>query len=624
MGFLRDAFIFTALHFLLRACRVKAVVTVTMTDTLEVFRGNTVEIPCQYSFHEEPSMVMIQWFVAEASGSRRERIFYSDGTTSIADQGTDLADRISLRPGDGTGELLLTVKDVHLRDEREFICQVNGMSAGNGESKTQLRVFDPPEPPVIEGVYSGISVNEEHPSKIASCEVREGYPKPNISWYRDDTLLLSKTNVVKVVTLVTGESSGLFSIQSDLHYKVSKEDKDAHFHCRVTYLIPGGVSTAESSPVNITVHYPTTEVDIWKESPAGLVKEGDMVVLRCQGDGNPPPLFTFSRKQHPEIDLDSHLDLLKLPAVTREESDVYQCRSLDLDTYEEVTGDLQLKVHYMDPVVVVPKESEIVSKGDSLIATCNASSSLETSVVWFKDGRQVGWEHALLLKDVTFDMAGEYICEVSTPALAGLKSTGEVHIIVQGPPEMNGADTMMEMEENFEAFVNLSCEARGVPPPTVSWTVLGTENWREVSSKVTTNWVQSVVTVKVTSDITASCNTTNHLGAEGKSFSITAIPLVTPAAVNSTEGNGIIIVVIIVCILLLAILGSVLYFLYKKGKIPCGHAGKQDITTEKTNKAEIVVEMKSEKNEAAVLLKGVNGEKKVPADQGEKYMDVRN
>lgn len=30
---------------------------------------------------------------------------------------------------------------------------------------------------------------------------------------------------------------------------------------------------------------------------------------------------------------------------------------------------------------------------------------------------------------------------------------------------------------------------------------------------------------------------------------------------------------------------------------------------------EIVVEMKSEKNEEAVLLKGVNGEKKVPADQ---------
>lgn len=42
------------------------------------------------------------------------------------------------------------------------------------------------------------------------------------------------------------------------------------------------------------------------------------------------------------------------------------------------------------------------------------------------------------------------------------------------------------------------------------------------------------------------------------------------------EGRGVIIAVIIICILLLAILGSVLYFLYKKGKI-CGRSGKQDL-----------------------------------------------
>lgn len=43
------------------------------------------------------------------------------------------------------------------------------------------------------------------------------------------------------------------------------------------------------------------------------------------------------------------------------------------------------------------------------------------------------------------------------------------------------------------------------------------------------------------------------------------------------EGSGVIIAVLIICVLLLAILGSVLYFLYKKGKIPCGRSGKQDL-----------------------------------------------
>lgn len=38
-------------------------------------------------------------------------------------------------------------------------------------------------------------------------------------------------------------------------------------------------------------------VELWKESPQGLVKEGDTVELRCQGDGSPPPPFIFNREQ---------------------------------------------------------------------------------------------------------------------------------------------------------------------------------------------------------------------------------------------------------------------------------------------------------------------------------------
>ena len=42
---------------------------------------------------------------------------------------------------------------------------------------------------------------------------------------------------------------------------------------------------------------PTTNVELWRELPKGLVKEGDTVEIRCQGDGNPPPPYTFNREQ---------------------------------------------------------------------------------------------------------------------------------------------------------------------------------------------------------------------------------------------------------------------------------------------------------------------------------------
>ncbi|XP_055798300.1 cell surface glycoprotein MUC18-like isoform X3 [Salvelinus fontinalis] len=610
MSFPKNSFILLFVLICSLSLNAWAKVDMTMEESVEVYLGDSAGIPCQYVFSEQPRAFMIQWFVRNPSSSSRERIYYGDNAQQIVDDGTDFTGRIMVSNVRDKEGVLLTIQDVQLTDEREFFCQVNGMAAGNGEGKTHLRVFDPPMAPVIEGVHAGISVTNELPSRIASCEARNGFPRPNITWYRGISPLTPTHGQINVVILVTRESNGFYTVQSELQYKVAKEDKDVLFSCEVSYYVPGAVRTAESKGINITVHYPTTVVELWKESPQGLVKEGDTVEIRCQGDGNPPPPFTFNREQEQETALEASDDTLVLREVTRGDSGVYQCRSLDLDTYEEVMGDMQLIVHYLDPALVVPKDSEIMFKGESLTATCNALSSLETFTVWFKNGQQVGTGHMLFLQDATYDTAGEYVCEVTVPSLPGLHTSGSVHIIVQGAPQMKDADREMEMEEGAGKWMNLSCEAHAHPLPTISWTITGSQSWREVLTSATEHSTISLVSIKVTSDITAFCNATNEMGTEAKSFSISA-----------TEGNGVIIVVVIICILLLAVLGSVLYFLHKKGKISCGRSGKQEITKENTNKDGIVVEMKTDtKTEEAVLLKGVNGDKNGPSDQ---YMDLR-
>lgn len=91
------------------------------------------------------------------------------------------------------------------------------------------------------------------------------------------------------------------------------------------------------------------------------------------------------------------------------------------------------------------------------------------------------------------------------------------------------------------------------------------------------------------------------------------------------ESKGVVIVAVIVCILVLAVLGAALYFFYKKGKLPCGRSGKQEITLPPTRKNEFVVEVKSDKlPEEMALLQGSNGDKRAPGDQGEKYIDLRH
>ncbi|XP_016148240.1 cell surface glycoprotein MUC18-like [Sinocyclocheilus grahami] len=505
------------LLFVLQMCAIAwqawALVDLRMEDTVEVYMDKSAEIPCLYNFTEQPMMVIVQWFVREREG-HRVRISFSDLTMQKVDENTTYSDRISVR-SNSDGETL-TIQDVKLSDEREFFCQVSGLSAGSEEGKTVLKVFDPPEPPVIEGILSGVSVSGESPAKIASCETREGFPKPNITWYRDHIPIHPTSGLANMVTLLTRESSGLYTVQSELHYKVTKEDKDAHFSCEVSYFVPGAVRTSESKGINITVHYPTTSVEIWKESPEGLVKEGDTVELRCQGDGNPPAPIIFNREQMAEL---------------KQKSEKYQ---LSQNNYLQFS--------------IAQKRS----------------------------------------------------------------------------PQMKDAEREIELTEKVGGWVNLSCEARGYPRPTITWSITGSQSqsWREVVKREIEDQVYSVVMLKVTTDTVAVCNSTNDFGIETKTYSIRRIPFSqTPTArKTSVDNSGVIIVVIIVSILLLAILGSVFYFLYKKGKFPCGRSGKQEIinaysTKEKTNKDDIVVEMKAKKTEESVLLKGVNGEQKPPNDQ---------
>lgn len=51
----------------------------------------------------------------------------------------------------------------------------------------------------------------------------------------------------------------------------------------------------------------------------------------------------------------------------------------------------------------------------------------------------------------------------------------------------------------------------------------------------------------------------------------------TEKKLTEPESKGVVIVAVTVCVLVLALLGAVLYFFHKKGKLPCGRSGKQEM-----------------------------------------------
>ncbi|XP_039677462.1 melanoma cell adhesion molecule b isoform X6 [Perca fluviatilis] len=628
---------------------VWANVEVNMEDRVEVFMGDTAQITCMFTSSDGVGGMVIQWFYVKPSGEK-QKIYYQDTTMKVVDRGTQFTERMNVNGTGATGEIVLTISDVQPVDELEFICLIKGLTDGTGEGRTKLKVFETPERPTIEGVQTGISVNEDSPSKIGVCEVKNGFPKPNITWYRNNTPLRADQDVVKVVPSITTDSNKLVSVRSELSMKVTKEDKDNLFYCEITYFVPGGTRMTETNRINITVYYPSTAVSVWVESPKGKIKEGDSIEIHCQGNGNmPSSFFKISKKDSDLVDS----NVLVMDNVTRHQSGVYKCTSTDTDTFEEISENTTVFVNYLDPAVLVPEDTVVVDQGEELTATCNALSSLQTQTVWIKNGVKISVGHSLSLKNNTFETAGTYMCVVTVPEIEGMETNGTLTVYVQGRPYILTPE-YTEIEASYEETVNLNCDVRGFPAPSIIWTTSDGKNLETTSQMKTEEGVTSVVSVTVTNDITAFCNASNEFGTDVLAFNITAIIHTTTPATTTTISSvsvihtttpattttissvsagtpkakikpagsrGFIIAVIIICILLLAILGSVLYFLYKKGKI-CGRSGKQDLTKDKSSKDNIVVEMKSDNTEEAVLL-GVNGEKQPPNDQSGEYLDVQ-
>ncbi|XP_037123557.1 melanoma cell adhesion molecule b isoform X3 [Syngnathus acus] len=622
-----SASLLAGLVFLLHGYTAWAVVEVSMEDRVEVFKGETAQITCMFTSDDGIGGLTIQWFYVLRTGEK-QKIYYQDATMQVVDRNTQFTDRIMVNVTAATGEVVLTIADVQLKDQLEFICLIKSLTDGVSEGRTKLLVFERPNFPTIEGVQTGVFADEDSLSKIGSCEVKNGFPKPNITWYRNNAPL-RVSDVVNVVASTTIESSGLFSVRSELSLKVMKEDKDAQFYCEVTYLVPGGTRMTETNPINITVYYPSTAVHVWVESPKGKIKEGDSIIFNCHGNGNMPS-SVFVKHGTTEYEVQSNM--LVLENVTRLQSGDYECISMDTKTYEELSGNTTVFVNYLDPVVVLPNYVEM-AQGEEWKATCNALSSLQTHTAWFKDGQEVSTGHILMLKDVTFDTAGMYKCVVTVPEIDGMEKTATLQVHVKGAPEIIKPEHT-DIEESVASTVDLTCHVRGFPAPSVIWTTTDGKILETTSQTEMDDGIHSMVSVEVTSDLTAFCNASNEYGADALAYNIKAIVHITAAATTTRtstlssstvqaataippekirkESNGVIIVVIIICILLLAILGSVLYFLYKKGKI-CGRSGKQDLTKEKSGKDNIVVEMKSDTEDAVLL--GVNGEKLPSSNQ---------
>ncbi|NXH54409.1 MUC18 protein, partial [Rhabdornis inornatus] len=468
-----------------------------------------------------------------------------------------------------------------------------------------------PNTPEIKPNSGGISVHSTEIPEIASCESKNSFPAPNITWHKNGEELHDQENQVMIKPIVIRESSGLYTVSSTLYAPVTREDRLSHYHCAVHYWLGNQSRALESRKVKVNIFYPVETLKLQVMPSSALVKEGDNVTLVCEADGNPPPIFSFFKKNLNEWqDLSSlaepNTGILNLYDVNKSSSGTYKCQSLDLDDMSEKEEAVDLVVNYIEGVHVTMQPSSTVREGESVKLICDAHSPVGLHYQWRDEkGKKLAEGSQIFLNNLTFETSNTFSCTVMAPSVPGLEQSKKVSVAVEGKPRIVAISSPLYVRQ--DEVVNLTCKAIAFPRPTVHWSINGTTHEYMDNQHIASN-----LTVRVSHDLLqtgAMCRVSNTLGVSEKH-----IQLVDQK--STAESQGVIIVAIIVAILVVAVLGAVIYFLHKKGKIPCGRAGKQDITKPEARKDKIVVEVKSDKlSEEAGLLQGTNGEKRAAADQ---------
>uniref|UniRef100_A0A8C5KPY1 Cell surface glycoprotein MUC18 n=1 Tax=Jaculus jaculus TaxID=51337 RepID=A0A8C5KPY1_JACJA len=636
--------------FLLAACgccrRVSGVpgeAEQPVPELVEVEVGHTALLRCGPS-HSPGNLSHVEWFFIHKE--RKTLMFRVRQGQGHSEPG-EYQHRLSLQDAGAT----LALTQVTPHDERVFVCQSKRPRLQ--EHHIQLRVFKAPEEPTIQANAVGIPVGSEELEEVATCVGRNGYPIPQVIWYKNGRPLQEEKNRIHIQSSQIVESSGLYTLQSVLKAQLVKEDKDAQFYCELNYRLPSGNHMKESREVTVPVFYPAEKV--WLEvEPVGLLKEGDHVEIRCVSDGNPQPHFSIYKQNSNTKDMEekstTENGILILEPAQKQHSGLYECQGLDLETMLSLwSGPQELLVNYVSDVQVSPPAPES-QEGDSLTLTCEAESNQDLEFQWLraKTGQLLEKGPILQLDNLKREAGGGYLCVASVPSVPGLNSTQLVNVAIFGSPWMALKERKVWVKEN--TVLNLSCEASGYPRPTISWNANGTATEQDPDPQT----VLSTLNVLVTPELLgtgAECTAFNSLGKNTTVITLELVTLTTlPPGFNQTTGpstsavsphtranststekklpepesKGVVIVAVIVCILVLAVLGAALYFFYKKGKMPCGRSGKQEITLPPSRKNEFVVEVKSDKPpEEMGLLQGNNGDKRAPGDQGEKYIDLR-
>ncbi|XP_061739556.1 hemicentin-1 [Nerophis ophidion] len=356
-----------------------------------------------------------------------------------------------------SGGRVLSVNSAQVSDTGRYTC-VAVNAGGEQQRDYDLRVYVPPN---IKGEEMNATVMLGSPVEL-HC-VSDAIPPPTLSWRKDGRPLFRKPGLT-----VTADGS-LLKVDS------AEVQDSGRYTCEATNVAG---KTDKNYNVNVLV---SPSIRGSEEVSPFTVIEGSLITLVCESSGIPPPSLSWRKdgaalRSGQRVRVLSGGRQLQISSAERTDTASYVCTASS--AAGSTSKEYSLQVYVRPSIRRSEEEADniIVTKGGDVMLQCAAEGVPRPAVTWLKDGRPITSQHGakvlnegrvLQIKDAKVADTGRYTCiAVNVAGQVDSKHDISVHV----PPTILGP---FQFPENVSVVVKnpvaLSCEASGIPLPTITW-----------------------------------------------------------------------------------------------------------------------------------------------------------
>ncbi|XP_063051892.1 hemicentin-1-like [Engraulis encrasicolus] len=352
------------------------------------------------------------------------------------------------------------------------------------------------------------------------CEA-SGVPAPTVTWLKDGTPIESS---LQWQWSVRGSRLELGPLQLSHAGTYSCLAENTLGHAQKQY--------------TLTVQVSPSILDSGRPSEVS-VSVGGEVTLECRVVGTPPPQVTWIRDghtlhhaEHTHITMSLDGSSLSFSPVALEDGGTYTCLASSPAGQESKIHTLLVMV---PPSIAGESDSssprEVVATQDSTVTMeCQTTGSPAPLISWLRNGRPLSLsartrllsqDTLLRISPVQLSDSGVYTCVAQSRAG---RAELNFDLQVQVPPGVDHVEPTEQVTVVTGSQVALTCEARGVPPPVLTWLKDGQELSLQRNLLLDGQETRLLLPHVLLEDAGLySCTAANQAGSSTKTFNLTVL-----------------------------------------------------------------------------------------------------